>query len=408
VDAIIAQQPPVTVNNTAPAQQSNDAGTTIGEIKNTIPLTPSGETGEMSYMRIMDKVLEDSKTYFANIFNSIEEIQKQTNYGMLQLVLNKRNYSGGTIVEDGLAGDVKILGKPDFQDDLNKLFELVLNDILAGTHPIITLLVDEGFDDNTTLSVIKDNLIKYVNSLKSSISSDISTITNTKIGTAQQDYVQDIRKMNFVNNKTDGKILDNGELKIYNISGGEYADMTNDYGKLNLALNEYYNLLGIDNSIIPGPYPEDGDFDSVTAFKGESEEFARFFILVGRIFTDKNKVKEFTTRILTPNIATIKKPKKLAKVFDDVLDYIIDLYKDEIKEEDKVLSKFKDTAEFKKYTKGIDEILYTKGKSRIVNFTTVPDAAKEVQQKTDLTSLYKGDPSLINKLETFNGKIKFN
>ncbi len=408
VDAIIAQQPPVTVNNTAAAQQSNDAGNTIGEIKNTIPLTPSGETGEMSYMKIMDKVLEDSKTYFTNIFNSIEEIQKQTNYGMLQLVSNKRNFSGGTVIEDGNGGDVKIFGKPDFQDDLNGLFELVLNDILSGTHPIITLLVDEGFNDNTTLSVIKDNLIKYVNSLKSSISSDISTITNTKIGTAQQDYVQDIRKMNFVNNKTDGKILDNGELKIYNLSGGEFADMANDYGKLKLALNEYYTLLADTNAIIPPPYPADGDFFSETAFKGEPTEFARFFILVGRIFTDKNKVEDFTKRIITPNIATIKKPKKLAKVFDDVMDYLVDLYKEEIKAEDKVLDKFKNTSEFKKYTKGIDEILYTKGKSRIVNFTTVPDAAKEAQQKTDLTNLYKGDPSLTNKLETFDGKIKFN
>jgi soluble cytochrome b562 len=184
--------------------------------------------------------------------------------------------------------------------------------------------------------------------------------------------------------------------------------MANDYGKLKLALNEYYTLLADTNAIIPPPYPADGDFFSETAFKGEPTEFARFFILVGRIFTDKNKVEDFTKRIITPNIATIKKPKKLAKVFDDVMDYLVDLYKEEIKAEDKVLDKFKNTSEFKKYTKGIDEILYTKGKSRIVNFTTVPDAAKEAQQKTDLTNLYKGDPSLTNKLETFDGKIKFN
>ena len=408
VDAIIAQQPPVTVDNSGSVQQTNDAGTTIGEIKNSIPLTPSGETGEMSYMKIMDKVLDDSKTYFTNIYNSLEEIQKQTNYGMLQLVSNKRNFSGGTINEDGVDKPVKIYGKPVYQDDLDKLFEQVSNDILTGNHPIISLLVDKGFDDNTTLSVIKDNLLKYINSLKSSLSSDISVITNSKIGTSQQDYVQNIRKMNFVNTKTDGKILDKGELKIYNISDGEFSDMTNDYGKLNLALNEYYVLLAETNAIIPPPYPEDGDFFSETAFQGEPTEFARFFILVGRIFTDKNKVKEFTTRIITPNIATIKKPKKLTKVFDDVMDYLVGLYKDEIKAEDKVFDKFKNTSEFKKYTTGIDEILYKKGKSRIVKYTTVPDATKEGQQKTDLTSLYKGDSSLISNLETFNGKIKFN
>ena len=408
VDAIIAQQPPTTVNNTGGSQQTNDAGSTIGEIKNTIPLTPSGETGEMSYMKIMDKVLDDSKTYFTNIYNSLEEIQMKTNYGMLQLVSNKRNFSGGTLVENEVDKPVKIYGKPDFQDDLNGLFELVLNDILSGNNPVISLLVEKGFDDNTTLSVIKDNLIKYVNSLKGSISSDIGVIVNSKIGTAQQDYIQDIRKMNFVNTKTDGKILDKGDLKIYNISGGEFLDMTNDYGKLNLALNEYYNLLGVTNAIIPPPYPASGNFFSATNFGGNDVEFKRFFIIVGRIFTDKNKVKDFTNRIITPNISTIKKPKKLTKVFDDVVDKLVDLYKDEIKEEDKILDKFKKTSEFQKYTKGIDEILYKKGKSRIVKFTTVPDAAKEGQQKTNLTNLYKGDPNLMDKFNTFDGKIKFN
>ena len=59
---------------TAAQQQTNDAGQTIGEIKTTTPLTPSGETGEMSYMKIMDVLYDNSKTYFTNTYNSMDEI----------------------------------------------------------------------------------------------------------------------------------------------------------------------------------------------------------------------------------------------------------------------------------------------------------------------------------------------
>jgi dTDP-glucose 4,6-dehydratase len=38
--------------------------------------------------------------------------------------------------------------------------------------------------------------------------------------------------MNFVNNKTDGKILDNGELKIYNISGAYQTENINVVKKI--------------------------------------------------------------------------------------------------------------------------------------------------------------------------------
>ena len=132
-------------------------------------------------------------------------------------------------------------------------------------------------------------------------------------------------------------------------------------------------------------------------------------MIVGRIFEDKNKVKDFTKKIITPNLETVKKPKKLSKVFDDILDDLVDLYKSELKSELKDFETFKKNSDYLKYINGLDEVLgFTKGGARIVTFTTVPDTQTQSAQEKNLNSLYKGDDSTINNLETFDGKIKFN
>jgi hypothetical protein len=69
-------------------QQPNDGGTTIGEIVTNIPVE-SGQTGEMSYQKIMDGLLDKTKNYYINTVNQIEIINNNTengNYGLVRLV----------------------------------------------------------------------------------------------------------------------------------------------------------------------------------------------------------------------------------------------------------------------------------------------------------------------------------
>ena len=415
VDAIVAKQPPVSVNNDAGVQQTNDAGQTIGEIKTTTPLTPSGETGEMSYMKIMDVLYDNSKTYFTNTYNSMDEIRAKTNYGMLSVVCSKRDFIKGTLNLGGveIGNDVKILGKPVYQENIDKLFSKVIEDINNGSNPILLGLEDEGFDNqssDTTLNIIKNNLVKYVKSLKGTMSSDIGVVVNSKIGLPQQDFVQTIRKVSFVNSKTDGKILDDGSLKIYNlVSSPGFDELVSDYTEFKIILNNYYMLLtGIDYDykIIPDKIPDDFDYTTVEDF--ETVENKRFYIIMGRIFEDKNKVKDFIDKIITPNIKDVKKPKKLSRVFENIVDDLVDTYKDELKNELKTFEKFKKKSDYDKYINGLDEILYTKGKARIVNFTTEPDPTEQATKETNLKELYTGVPSEIGDFETFDGKIKLN
>ena len=167
-------------------------------------------------------------------------------------------------------------------------------------------------------------------------------------------------------------------------------------------------LTGIDYDykIIPYKIPDDFDYTTVEDF--ETVENKRFYIIMGRIFEDKNKVKDFIDKIITPNIKDVKKPKKLSRVFENIVDDLVDKYKDELKNELKTFEKFKKKSDYDKYINGLDEILYTKGKARIVNFTTEPDPTEQATKETNLKELYTGVPSEIGDFETFDGKIKLN
>jgi hypothetical protein len=422
VDAIIAQQPPVTVDNASGGQQTNDAGTTIGQIKTTTPLTPSGETGEISYMKIMDKLLDDSKTYFNSTFNSLTEIVKLTNYGILQTISGKRQFSKGTVETKTVKNPTQIFGKPaDLAKQLDLLFDKAISDVESNTNPIMVKILAKNIKDPNTLSILHSNLKRYLLRVKNDMLNSLNGVVNAKLGQQQVDYVQDIRKVNFINSLTDGKILDDGSVKIYNLTetdktsasgtntvhANTYDELTADFTNIYIQLESYLVLLSDDRdgpSIIPPAPLAMGEF---TPFKLDGgQENQTFFMVIGRLFSDKDKVIEFNSSILTQNITTAN--NKLKRVFENVVDDLASDYSKEIKAEEKVYEKFKKDSGFLKFTDGIEEILYKKGKGRIFNFTTVPNAAKEAQQKTDLTNLYKGDASLISDLEKFDGKIKFN
>jgi len=401
VDQIVAKLPPVTVKNAA-VQPSNEGASTIGVIKTTTPTT-GGETGEMSYMVIMDKMFDNAKTYFENSVNSLSELMLKTNYAMLQLICGKRNFKKGTVFTK-MNYSVSILGKPSFQENVEKLFTKVNDDVRDEKNPIIKDLKGEGFTDPVILNILKTNLNKYINGLKSTLSTDIATVVNNKMTNQQVEMVQTIRKINYVNSGYDGKILENGSVKIYRLTSN-LNNVETDYFKVVTSLNNFNELI-TKEKILPPDYKDDGSFTSQTDLG--SLESKRFFTIVGRIFSDKNKLQDFKKKIMTPNLLSVKKPKNLNRVFGNIVDDLADKYKDEIKEEDKFFEKFKKSPEYKKYTTGVNDVLFKKSLPRIVNFTTVPDPATKVLSETGLKNLYVGDSSKINDFGTFDGKIKFN
>ena len=416
IQSILDAQPPVTVNNVQ-NDIINDGGNTIGDILTNIPVT-DGQTGEISYLSIMDKILDSTQEYYTNILNQSDSIVKSYNYGVWQLITQDRLYTSGEISLDSSSILAPIYGKPEgVETKVDSLFSAFISDINADNptnkNYIISRLVGFKFTD-VTIQRVKTNMNQYINSLKSDYSSGLFTKIQ-EIVVLEQNMVQIIRKINLVTTKTDGKILDTGVPRVYTISGttevnsvstgvlDTYQELCDDYRLVGLRLDEFNLLMESEKVIttVTNPYDGPGQFDPISKqFETASVEDKRQFMVMAQIFNDKNKLTEFKNAIIS---GELKNDNKLVRKFNNICDDFADLTKKELVAEQKFIKTIRDK---ESYSKFVNQPAYPKGKLRKFTYTTVPDPATETQQKTDIANLYK-TVNVNNDPLTFDGKIKF-
>lgn len=439
VDAIINNQPPVKVNNVA-NQQTNDGGTTIGNIITNIPV-PSGQTGEISYQTIMDKLLSETVAYFNLIVNKLESLNKAYNYGVVQMVNFNRQYNEGEILST-VPQNIEIFGKPNMSETnvalqtlIDNQFNGVIDDINNNSNPIILNLKNffpnNSYDDKP-LRDVKTNLINYIKSIQANFSSGIMNIVQEMV-IFQQNYVQIIRKLNVVAQLTDGKILDTGLPRIYNISGTTQVspssktvtgtlpintldELFTDYDRLKFVTDKFNKLL-TDKQIAfgAGGYEDDGNFrlintnDFATTQVGDRVPAESLFLILARIITDKNKKDELINSVIKGDLLNVKPPKSSANLrnkFEKVINDLEVIYKKELKAEEKLFEDLKKNPDFKQLTEGIEQSMYPKGKTRKFNYSTIPSANNQNQIQF-IKKLYETVNQEPNNKKTFNGKIKF-
>jgi outer membrane protein OmpA-like peptidoglycan-associated protein len=421
VDSILASQKLATVED-VDNPMTNNGGTTIGEIITNIPVT-GGQTGEIGYQKIMDSLLTDTKTYFEAVTNQMQKLTLNSNFGIEQLVNDSRQYNVGTI-SLGADVEVEIYGKPEgVEKRLDDLFKMVIDDINTDTgipNPIIDELLKKFDINSSAIRGVRKNMVDYITNLSSIFASEITTITQ-ELTIQQQTYIQNIRKLNLISSNTDGKILDTGIPRIYNISGTDqisnssipppgdtYEEFINDYDSLALTLTEYRDLLNENIIVSEDSLYNGGDFTAVneTLFT-IGEEDKRFFLVISRIFNNPNKIEEFKKSVIKGDLVNIQDPVKLQTKFNNIVDDIAKRYSKEIKEEEKKFEKFKSGSDYKSFTDGIENKMYPKGKTRKFEYTTVVNTTTESTQKTDISNLYKTVNVPPLDKNTFNGKIKF-
>jgi len=416
-------------NETVKNQQTNSSGDPIGVIKTEVNI-PSGQTGEIVYQTVMDKLIDVSKSYYENVINQLETIQTQYNFGIVQLVsdLEGRDYVNGTIgsktVQKALYGKPKIT-KTD------ELFTRVINDVDNGTNPIIYYLVSEK--EKYTLSenkilILRENIKQYINDLKSNFNSGLTTIVQ-ELSTQQSDLLMYIRELNLVvNDKTDGYLKDGQTPVAYNLSGSTkagdtvtppysntYDELKGDYEKLASGLTEYITLLetgyngksetkilsigkfNLDDNNPLRPIPT----DEINKFRQDVYFNLPFYLVMARELSDENKKQNFISRILTPNISN---DKKLVKYVNNVCDDLQSEYEKQLERELKRFEKLKKTDGYKQYTNGITSIMYDKGKPRKLIYDTLkgPNVAT---QEEKIKQIY-GSVNYGTDIKSFDGIIK--
>jgi hypothetical protein len=409
---ILAGEKSATVNNVTNTP-TNDGGDTIGEIQTNIPI-PAGQTGVTSYQKFMDKLFDETVTYFNTVINQMEKINLTYNWGILKLVNQKREYKSGTVNLAPIVGPINtaipgpsddiIWGQPKGDDELlTKLFTDVLQQIESNNNPLIFDLIKTSSQSGweTTDPEIKElklNLTNYIKKLSGDFSNGIVT-TYSEVVNFENNYVQYIRKLNLLETKTDGKILESNVPRVYNITETDEVSQSsltsadkpqNTYQELNadyfrtLESLKNYNILLNNSGITTSDEYNGGNFKMAIVGENWDLEDKLFFMLISRILDNKNKKQEFITE-MTKGTSVSKNNFK--NKLEKVVEKLQNKYSKELRNGEKVFEKFRKNKDFKKYVDEPLVKLYPKGKTRKFEYTTVP-GPNDATQKTQILALY--------------------
>lgn len=251
VDAIKRNPPNAGVSNTS-TNITTDGGNTIG-VQVVSGATASGDTGTIAYGDFMNKLVEQSSSYFSGTLNFFNNVLTNYNSGVLALL----NYSSGGNqgYNNGLwdGSSVNIYGKPlKYQNYVDKAFQELTKTIDDGDIPIFsTTQLSTNYISPSQKKLFKKNYKDYLTSWRGNF---LEFLTN-EIGTIvklQQDYVFNVDRMNFVLNGPsptigyDGKMNQQNIATIFSLSGTSETiggvTIANTYTNLGVD----YNLLGND------------------------------------------------------------------------------------------------------------------------------------------------------------------
>jgi hypothetical protein len=382
--------------------QPNPGGTTIGTQSGT-KVTSSGETGTLSYGKVMNSFVDETEKYFANILNQLKSIYDGYNLGIVQLTSLERQFINGTFNEFNSGQSVRIYGKPsNVQENIDGLFSKVIEDIETGQNDIVSEFINNEYDlDSPETRVLVQNLKKYVEDYKSTYPTDLFKIIQN-IAEQQQNWVQYVRKINLILTNSDGKITSRNEPVIYNLSATSknsttdtYADLNDDFEKIGTDVDGYYD------EIVDSLYLSDynlSDFTYQFLYLTLTDTEMRFYQIMAQIFIDRTKFNDFKDKVITSDIAK----GRTEEIFDTITDSLRDRFKTQYNNDKKPFNTFVDDIFNKVYKKYKP---FSKNKDRNFDYSSLPAGTDE--QKSRLLDIYK-TINVNADTETFDGKAKFN
>jgi len=403
LNAIVNQEPLAGLNDVNNILQ-NDGGTTIGTITLNVP-SGATQTGDIQYTQFFGTAVESAKSYFTNITNTYKTIIEEYNYGIWKQIITERNYSTGYFdnLKNPSTNEVKILGKPkNVEQRLLALKDQIISDIDSENDTIISSLDSDPYVTNSDVNVVKNNYTNFINDYYSSEISSIFT-TIQSVSDLQAESYQVFRKLDLISNLTDGKILTNGQPKVYIISGISSSDveLTTDYTEIATNFQNYYTLLGSNNIIVDG-------LENSTLFTpisgGLSDEYNnRTFTLLSKVFLDIDLRNNFKSK-LTENLSSSSSGTTVGLV-DNICENLATIFDEEY---NLWLTQFNtfiegtDYQTYKDYNPQVNGITIS-NKERLFTFNT--SGATETQG-TQIKSIYQ----TVNEnsdLSTYNGKKIF-
>jgi hypothetical protein len=214
--------PPIPGANSAAPNNGQDNNSTIGNLISSSIDVSGVTTGIISYRDFMNKVVDETQTYFTDVVNKTKETVVQYNNAVRQQWLLERNYTQGNFNIE--AGNTKLFGKPNnVEKRFDQIFAELNKNIKDGTEGFIQYLSEDSKNLPTSLiRAIKQNYGNFVSQKRGSFENGISTITQSLVN-QQQIYIRDIARLNTITldgqTGTDGFQTKNGPVIVYITSG---------------------------------------------------------------------------------------------------------------------------------------------------------------------------------------------
>jgi hypothetical protein len=388
------------VQNVDPKRGQTTIGTQVGDT--------------LEYNPILKELEEQLKGYFDTYFNSLLSVQTQTNYGILQIMNNKRKYSKGTLGEfGGTIKEVEIYGKPyDYETLIDGLVSKVQQDISDELDPITASLKASSKNyPNKAIREVKDKLKVLVEPQKSVLRNVVNE-GFANIVNSQQELIYTFRKLNVVDGKLDGLIDGLNGAITYDLSGDTFfSDITNTSSLKYILLDQTPTQLGKINLFMKDKLINDpSKFDTTTynikspfaggvftaGAPGITEN--RFYVCNSGIFLNDGQFQTFVN-----GLKTLEEVKKIPSMVDEI-DFICNDLKVRFKKEyDKEVQNFENAKNEPTYVE------LTKFALAVINgkvgFTSPATTDLQVKQQR-LKDLYANQN--LNTTDSFDGKVTLN
>ena len=413
VEKILSQQPPVTtaeVENIQPKKGGNTIGTILSET-------------QIDYTKQLNETWNKTKEYFDTVIDTHITLSKNFNVGIVYLLFYERNFSEGKFDEYGTSSTLPIYGKPNkIENKVDKLFSETISDVKKRRDPFMEE-IDKSINlKNSEKKEIERRLIQSIEAMQSDFSinlnNDISNLINV-----QQEYIQNIRKLNLILTKTDGSLNSENKPVVYNLSAettpiDTFTLLKNNYKKIEdkhkIFFEEPTNIIQQDKFLFLAKdhyNPSDALFkDNTFRTPGATwtngvgttnEDYAtnRFYQIMAQTFfseSKRNSLKEF---ILDSQIFTNK--DLIGKELDKAITICVTLFNGYTQ---KIIDSYTKIKDDEKYKSLVQSPLNETDKY-IFSYTSTTSGTNE--QNNRITNLYSTQ-NLNNDFKTFDGKVKFN
>jgi len=401
-------------------KNQNDFGIPFGTVvSKSLDIPNNSIKGTINYKKNINDFAIKYKEYNQLITQELSSLRETYGFGALSLFNDSRKYSTGKI---GSNTNSKMFGvSTKVESNLKKLEKDALKDVADDLNPILAGMDIEDFKFLNKFNVklnLKDLIKKKVELLKQDMLE-----RNNRITTKALELIKIIDQTNFIYDAKDGYIRDNGEVFIFDISGGTasittyssaFQELQSNVDSITSSGNTYQSKLDTYNLYTNGNYKFSNDFNFDATIEYEDTDIDigpenRLFTLFYKdIVEDSEFAKNFIKTCIN-NSGTfdrIKDEDKPAWEFfiKNNTDELKNIYTKSKEKTKKDLDDLKNTDEYKTFNTSND----TFQKSFRIDIERVMDFKRQnPTNQTDKENYKKLAPPQNLPGDKFNFKNKF-